>query len=71
MPRDCLRHEPWRGPESRDVCWLRMVAAAQDSNARAYDALLYDRLPLLRAIGCRCLREAAWLEDAKKNRWFA
>ncbi len=43
-----------------------MVAAAQDGDARAYDALLYDRLPLLRAIGCRRLREAAWLEDAEK-----
>jgi hypothetical protein len=48
-----------------------MVAAAQDGDAPAYDALPYDGLPLLRAIGCRRLREAAWLEDAKKNCWFA
>ena len=59
MPRDCLGHEPWRAQQSSDVCWLRMVAAAQDGDTRADDALPYDRLPLLRAICRQRLREAA------------
>ena len=44
-----------------------MMAAAQAGDARAYDALLCDRLPLSRAIDRQRLREAAWLDDAKKN----
>lgn len=53
--------------DARDVRWSRMMAAAQGGDAQAYDALLRECLPLLRAI-CRArLRDAADAEDAVQD----
>jgi RNA polymerase sigma-70 factor (ECF subfamily) len=53
--------------DARDARWSRMMAAAQAGDARAYDALLRECLPLLRAI-CRArLRDAADAEDAVQD----
>ncbi|MCC7282551.1 MAG: sigma-70 family RNA polymerase sigma factor [Acetobacteraceae bacterium] len=38
--------------DGRDARWSRLMAAAQDGDARAYDILLREAVPLLRAV-CR------------------
>ncbi len=53
--------------EGRDLRWSRMMAAAQTGDARAYETLLRECLPLLRAI-CRArLRDATDAEDAVQD----
>ncbi|PWS35642.1 RNA polymerase subunit sigma [Falsiroseomonas bella] len=53
--------------DARDARWSELMAAAQAGNARAYDMLLRECLPLLRAI-CRArLRDPADVEDAVQD----
>jgi RNA polymerase sigma-70 factor (ECF subfamily) len=53
--------------DARDLRWSRLMAAAQAGDGRAYEALLRECLPLLRAI-CRArLRDAAEAEDAVQD----
>lgn len=53
--------------DARDLRWSRMMAAAQAGDARAYEDLLKECLPLLRAI-CRArLRDATEAEDAVQD----
>ncbi|WP_240791075.1 RNA polymerase sigma factor [Roseomonas sp. AR75] len=53
--------------DARDARWSGLMAAAQAGDSRAYDALLRECLPLLRAI-CRArLRNAADVEDAVQD----
>ncbi len=55
------------GRDARDLRWSRMMAAAQAGDARAYEALLRECLPLLRTI-CRArLRDATDAEDAVQD----
>jgi RNA polymerase sigma-70 factor, ECF subfamily len=51
----------------RDARWSRLMAAAQDGDARAYDALLRECLPLLRAICRNRLRNPSDVEDAVQD----
>ncbi len=51
----------------RDLRWSALMAAAQGGDARAYDRLLRECLPLLRSI-CRArLRDATDTEDAVQD----
>lgn len=53
--------------DARDLRWSRMMAAAQEGDARAYEALLRECVPLLRAT-CRArLRASADVEDAVQD----
>jgi RNA polymerase sigma-70 factor (ECF subfamily) len=53
--------------DARDERWSALMAAAQAGDARAYDTLLRECLPLLRAV-CRArLRDAADVEDAVQD----
>jgi RNA polymerase sigma-70 factor (ECF subfamily) len=53
--------------DARDLRWSRMMAAAQAGDRRAYEDLLRECLPLLRAI-CRArLRDATEAEDAVQD----
>jgi RNA polymerase sigma-70 factor (ECF subfamily) len=53
--------------DARDLRWSQLMAAAQGGDARAYDMLLRDCLPLLRAI-CRArLRDPSDAEDAAQD----
>lgn len=53
--------------DARDVRWSRMMAAAQAGDGRAYEDLLRECLPLLRAI-CRArLRDTTEAEDAVQD----
>lgn len=53
--------------DARDLRWSHMMAAAQAGDARAYEALLRECLPLLRAV-CRArLRDATEAEDAVQD----
>ena len=54
-------------PNARDARWSRMMVAAQAGDARAYDTLLRECLPLLRAICRRRLGSAADVEDAVQD----
>ena len=55
------------GRDARDLRWSAMMAAAQAGDARAYEALLRECLPLLRAV-CRArLRNATETEDAVQD----
>lgn len=51
----------------RDVRWSRMMAAAQAGDARAYEELLRECLPLLRTICRSRLRDATEAEDAVQD----
>lgn len=51
----------------RDARWSDLMARAQAGDARAYDALLRECLPLLRAICRQRLRDAAEVEDAVQD----
>jgi RNA polymerase sigma-70 factor, ECF subfamily len=50
-----------------DGAWNTWLAAAQAGDRRAYDRLLRDCLPLLRAIARRRIRDAAEAEDAVQD----
>ena len=51
----------------RDMRWSALMAAAQDGDARAYDRLLRECLPMLRSI-CRArLRDLTDTEDAAQD----
>ena len=53
--------------DARDLRWSRMMAAAQQGDAHAFEALLRECLPLLRAI-CRArLRDPTDAEDAVQD----
>ena len=52
---------------ARDIRWSALMARAQDGDARAYDTLLRECLPLLRAICRQRLREPAEVEDAVQD----
>jgi len=47
--------------------WEAWMMAAQAGDARAYDRLLRDVLPLLRGIACRRIADAAEAEDAVQD----
>lgn len=53
--------------EARDERWSRLMAAAQAGDARAYEALLRECLPLLRAICRNRLRDPSDAEDAVQD----
>jgi RNA polymerase sigma-70 factor (ECF subfamily) len=53
--------------DARDARWSALMAAAQAGDARAYDTLLRECLPLLRAICRTRLRHAADVEDAVQD----
>ena len=60
-------HRTTTARDARDVRWASMMAAAQAGDARAYDALLRECLPLLRMI-CRArLRDPTEAEDAVQD----
>ncbi|WPB87178.1 sigma-70 family RNA polymerase sigma factor [Sediminicoccus rosea] len=52
---------------ARDARWSDLMARAQAGDARAYDMLLRECLPLLRAICRRRLSDAAEVEDAVQD----
>jgi RNA polymerase sigma-70 factor (ECF subfamily) len=53
--------------DARDLRWSRLMAAAQAGDGRAYEELLRECLPLLRAV-CRArLRDANEAEDAVQD----
>lgn len=52
---------------ARDERWSALMARAQDGDARAYETLLRECLPLLRAICRQRLREPAEVEDAVQD----
>jgi RNA polymerase sigma-70 factor (ECF subfamily) len=54
-------------PDSRDDAWGRLMAAAQDGDRRAYDRLLRECVPFLRAVVRRRLRGDADVEDAVQD----
>lgn len=52
---------------ARDARWSALMAAAQDGDRRAYDSLLREILPQIRAV-CRArLRQAADVDDAVQD----
>lgn len=53
--------------DARDLRWSSLMAAAQAGDARAYDMLLRECLPLLRAICRRRIPNAAEAEDAVQD----
>ena len=53
--------------DARDLRWSRLMAAAQAGDAQAYDALLRECLPVIRAICRSRLRDAADAEDAVQD----
>lgn len=54
-------------PADRDGDWSALMAAAQDGDRRAYERLLREIVPFLRAIARRRLRGAADVEDAVQD----
>jgi RNA polymerase sigma-70 factor (ECF subfamily) len=52
---------------ARDEAWGRLMAAAQDGDRRAYDRLLRECVPFLRAVVRRRLRGEADVEDAVQD----
>lgn len=53
--------------DSADLPWEDRMAAAMAGDARAYDRLLRDILPLLRGIARRRIRDQAEAEDAVQD----
>lgn len=53
--------------EAREARWSALMAAAQAGDAKAYETLLRECLPLLRAICRTRLRGAAEVEDAVQD----
>jgi RNA polymerase sigma-70 factor (ECF subfamily) len=55
------------GANERERAWGRLLASAQDGDAAAYEALLHEIVPALRAfVGAR-IRETAAAEDVVQN----
>jgi len=52
---------------ARDARWAGLMQAAQGGDSRAYETLLRECLPLLRAICRQRLREPAEVEDAVQD----
>ncbi len=64
---DAVKADAITERDARDLRWSGMMAAAQAGDARAYEALLGECLPLLRAV-CRArLRDATEAEDAVQD----
>jgi len=57
----------WSVARDADGAWDGWLAAAQGGDARAYDRLLRDCLPLLRAIARRRIADHAEAEDAVQD----
>lgn len=57
--------------DARDVRWSALMAAAQQGDVRAYNTLLRESLPLLRAICRRRIADAAEAEDAVQDTLLA
>lgn len=53
--------------ERNDARWSALMASAQDGDTRAYDTLLREILPLLRAICRSRLRDPSEAEDAVQD----
>ncbi len=53
--------------DARDTRWSALMAAAQGGDARAYDALLRETVPFLRAIARRRIADRAEAEDAVQD----
>ena len=66
-PVGSLRMNPAEPRPARDLRWSALMARAQDGDARAYDTLLRECLPLLRAICRQRLRETCEVEDAVQD----
>lgn len=65
-----LGHPAMSGTEDRSVRderWSALMARAQSGDARAYDTLLRECLPLLRAICRQRLQNPAEIEDAVQD----
>jgi len=52
---------------ARDARWAGLMQAAQGGDSRAYETLLRECLPLLRAIARQRLRDSAEVEDAVQD----
>lgn len=66
-PMDAMRCTAEATRDARDLRWSAMMAAAQAGDARAYDALLRECLPIIRAV-CRArLRSNDEFEDAVQD----
>lgn len=65
LPRGLRVSETQR--DVRDQHWSALMAAAQGGDVRAYDTLLRECLPLLRAICRRRIADAAEAEDAVQD----
>ncbi len=61
------RQGGWSVTRDSDGAWDGWLAAAQGGDARAYDRLLRDCLPLLRAIARRRIADHAEAEDAVQD----
>lgn len=61
------RQHGWFVARDSDAAWDGWLAAAQGGDARAYDRLLRDCLPLLRAIARRRIADHAEAEDAVQD----
>jgi len=55
------------GAGELELAWGRQMAAAQDGDAAAYDALLQELLPALRVFVNARIREASTAEDVVQN----
>jgi RNA polymerase sigma-70 factor (ECF subfamily) len=62
-----VQHNGWSVTRDADRAWDGWLAAAQGGDARAYDRLLRDCLPLLRAIARRRIADHAEAEDAVQD----
>ncbi|MEO3473658.1 sigma-70 family RNA polymerase sigma factor [Roseomonas sp. CAU 1739] len=66
-----MHHQPETARQSRGAAapgdWEAMMAAAQAGDVRAYDRLLREMLPLLRATARRRLSNAADVEEAVQD----
>lgn len=62
-PSDAARTDQ----DARDARWSGLMAAAQAGDGRAYETLLRECVPLLRAICRTRLRESADVEDAVQD----
>lgn len=66
-PIDAIRCPDQAVRDARDLRWSEMMAAAQKGDGKAYDALLRECLPIIRAV-CRArLQSNDELEDAVQD----
>src|SRR5262245_20072946 len=54
-------------PPSEPGTWEELMAAGQAGDRRAYDRLLREITPFLRAVACRRIRDRAEAEDAVQD----